>query len=255
MIIRETEQAYVMTHQHEHARLSGDIAKRFHAHLFLGEERREDALHAVYEHDRAWINMDDTPIWNDGSGAPYSFMDYPLRPKLLCYRDGIDETERGNAYAALLCSLHYANFEAIRTSDQPEMMAFRQHELERQARIRAALAPLEEATVQRHLRILRLCDGLSLYVCLNEPGADKAREHPWYRAGFDTPLVAGEQYVAHWASPREIGVAPSLFAETFTASVRQKQVPKTLIAELGLHAAFDRTAWTEQQATFLAEMN
>ncbi|MFC4810944.1 DUF3891 family protein [Paenibacillus sp. GCM10023250] len=255
MIIRETEQTFVMTHQHEHAKLSGDIAKRFHARLFLNEERRDDALHAVYEHDRAWISMDDTPIWNDGAGAPYSFIDYPLLPKLLCYRNGIDETERGNAYAALLCSLHYANFEAIRTSDQPEMAAFRRHELERQARIRAALAPLDEAAVRRQQQILKLCDGLSLYVCLNEPGADKAREHPWYRAGFDAPLAAGEQYVAHWANPREIRVAPSPFAETFTVSVRQKHVPKTLIAEAGLHAAFDRTAWTEQQATFLAESN
>lgn len=252
MIVRETEHAFIMTHQHEHARLSGDIAKRFHAHLFLDETRIAEALHAVYEHDRGWIAMDDTPIWNDGHSAPFTFMDYPLLPKLLCYRQGIDEVEEGHDYAALLCSLHYSTFEVIQTSRLPEVVRFHDHETARQDRIRARLAPLDEEVIQRQLRILKLCDGLSLYVCLNEPGAAKENEHPWYKDGFAVTLVPGERYSANWLNEHDIRVAPSLFEQAFTATLAQKQVSKARIQRVGLHAAYQETEWTEQKVAFTA---
>nr|WP_253735858.1 DUF3891 family protein [Paenibacillus sp. FJAT-26967] len=33
--------------------------------------------------------------------------------------------------------------------------------------------------IEQHFKLLKLCDELSLYVCLNEPGVSKDEEHPW----------------------------------------------------------------------------
>ncbi len=70
MIIRETEDAFVMTTQDDHGRFSGDVARGFRKELFLDETVVEEVLLAIAEHDRAWLPMDDTPIWMMRSGYP-----------------------------------------------------------------------------------------------------------------------------------------------------------------------------------------
>ena len=98
MIIRETEDAFVMTTQDDHGRFSGDIARGFRRELFIDTSVLEQVLLAITEHDRAWLRMDDTPIWNDGSRQPYTFMDYPVQPKMLMYSKGVDEIEDMEAF-------------------------------------------------------------------------------------------------------------------------------------------------------------
>lgn len=256
MIVRESDQQFIMVGQHDHARLSGDAASRFTESCFVDTNYIQDVLAGVYEHDRSWIRLDETPVWNDRDRAPFSFMDYPLLPKLSLYKQGIDEVELRNPYAALLCSLHYASFSIFQTSERPECKEFYRHELERQARIKSERISLDEQALHSHFQLLQLCDDISLYVCLNRPGADKEEEHPWYRSGFkNSELVTGDpghRMIPHWVSDKEIRITPSPFTGTFEAKLKLKRVSKRLAAEIGIGDAYKRTEWEEQDIVFLS---
>jgi hypothetical protein len=93
MIMVEYDQHFSMITQHDHARLSGDIAADWDPEFFSGSYYKQEVLHAIYEHDRGWIDLDDTPFWNDKADAPYTFMDFPLGPKLVFYQKGVDEVK------------------------------------------------------------------------------------------------------------------------------------------------------------------
>ncbi|MCQ6561238.1 DUF3891 family protein [Paenibacillus mendelii] len=252
MIIRETDTHVVMTAQHEHAQFAGCIASHFLERLFIDPSYRQDTIMAITEHDRSWIRLDETPIWNDRHAVPFSFGDYPLLPKLLLYQYGLDETEAMNEYAALLCSLHYSSFRHIRNSKQPDCMAFIHNEAERQRRIQAKLNVQDESMVGQHLKLLQLCDEISLYVCLNEPGATKEDEHPWYREGFET-LIDDQRLAARWVSGGQIQINPFPFKQAFSAAIHSKHVSKEAIQRLGIDTAYKETPLMEQTVTFVGQ--
>ncbi len=244
-----------MITQHEHGQLSGAFARHFQQRFFIDQRFYEDLMIAVSEHDRCWIGLDDTPIWNDAASVPYTFIDYPLLPKLAFYRFGIDEIEQMSPYAALLCSLHFASFLDLQTSVPQAFVDFCNDEQRRQERIRSQMPPMDEDTIYAHFRLLQLCDDLSLYVCLNEPGAAKNDEHPWFRDGFDKArgFAGGEhqQPMARWVSPNEIAVAPSIFEHSFSSTFQLKRVPKPLVHQLGIAQAYQETDWTVQEVVII----
>ncbi|UVI29429.1 DUF3891 family protein [Paenibacillus spongiae] len=252
MIIRETEHHFVMTAQDEHAHFSGLIANHFADHLFIDPSYRSDTILAIHEHDRSWIRLDETPIWNDRIAVPFSFSDYPLLPKLILYRYGLDETESMNEYAGLLCSLHFSSFQDIRQSTRSECVEFIRHEAARQQRIKDKWKPLDDSMVSKHLKLLQLCDGISLYVCLNEPGAAKENEHPWYREGFDMQ-IDDRKLTAQWMNEERIMIDPFPFKEAFKAAIRSKHVAKDSIKQNGIDAAYKNTPFTEQIITFVGQ--
>lgn len=241
-----------MTKQHDHAHFSGQVARGFTESLFVDRKYVQDVVLAIQEHDRAWIRLDDTPIWNDRNAVPFSFVDYPLLPKLALYRLGLDEVEGMNEYAALLCSLHYSSFHHIRNSDLSDCVAFVNHETERQNQLKAGLGVLPDGILSTHLRLLKLCDKISLYVCLNEPGVSKDREHPWYKEGVG--IAMGEQHVtANWLSSNEILIRPRLFEKETRATLKFKQVSKDLIKRVGIEEAYKQTNWKEMDVVFRNE--
>lgn len=261
MIIRETEHDFVMIAQHDHARLSGDIAANFIRSVF-GEttihSRVEDVLYAIYEHDRGWIRLDDRPIWNDADEVPFSFMDYPELPKLVLYRWGVDEVERNNEYAALLCSLHYASFYAQTAGLSQAYSDFVHYERERQARLRKKLDIEDDAVVHRHFQLLKLCDRISLYVCLNEPGVTKEAEHPWYREGFKQSerlfdAADDRTMIAHWSDGTTVRLTPFPFESSFTATLVCKQVSKQSIRQSGIDRAYKAAERQERLVTFTGD--
>ncbi|GAB6928138.1 DUF3891 family protein [Paenibacillus sp. JCM 10914] len=249
MIIRETTDAFIMTTQDDHGRFSGEIARGFRPSLFMDESVLDEVLLAIAEHDRAWLRMDDTPIWNDRSGTPYTFIDYPVLPKLLMYSKGVDEIEAMSPYAAYLCSLHFASF--MKNAKGAPFVAFYQEEQQRQERLRRAHEFPADDIVQRQFGLLQLCDDISLYVSMNEPGATKEQEHLWFRNGF-AMSIEGEKVVAQWISEDEIRLSPVLFDQSWSASVRWKQVLKKEIQQEGLAQAFAAAPWTEQTVIFVS---
>ncbi|MDQ0229107.1 DUF3891 family protein [Metabacillus malikii] len=237
MIVIKAGDYLKMTSQHDHANFSGELATHFADDWFIDCKRKESVIRAISEHDRAWIRLDDVPLWNDQTNLPYSFMDYPLFQKLAMYSRGIDEVEEMDPYAALLCSIHYTSFGHIRRSKQQDCIDYMNHELKRQTRLRTSLHNPDDAMLDRHYKLLQLCDELSLYVCLNKDGASKAEEHPWYVNGFETE-INGQRFQAEWKSTSEIKITPFLFKEEFEIVFKTKYVATDMREKIGINAAY-----------------
>ncbi|WP_456274671.1 DUF3891 family protein [Bacillus sp. AK031] len=247
MIIRETTDSFIMIKQHDHAYLSGVITKHF-KHTFLQSDRLfEDVVLASYEHDRSWIGLDDTPIWDDHASLPYSFSDYPLLPKLAFYRIGLDEIERMNPYSCLLCSMHFCSF--FSHSKDKDCLLFLEKEKTRQNNIKKTLPGLDEALLLQHFYLLQFSDNLSLYICLNEPGAEKDHEHPWFKKGFsNTEMFSphNQPLIAQWINEKEISINGFPFQNGFQLSLPYKSVSKSAVADKGIAKAYEDSAWEEQ---------
>ncbi|MCR8630637.1 DUF3891 family protein [Paenibacillus radicis (ex Xue et al. 2023)] len=254
MIIRETEHEITMVRQHDHAQLSGDVARNF-KNYFINDPFFDDLIFAVYQHDLGWIRLDATPIWNDRNSVPFSFIDYPLLPKLTHYTYGLDQIERMNKYAGLLCSLHYSSFGIFQNSTIEECSDFSNNELQRQQRIITELDLTNHNDIFKQFKLLQLCDVISLYVCLNCPGVSKEQEHPRYRTGFEDSELFNNQsngrLVAEWMNNKEIKITPNPFDKGFSTNLLQKNLSKKLIKEHGIEKAYKNSEWVNQEIIFV----
>ncbi|MFD0959065.1 DUF3891 family protein [Paenibacillus chungangensis] len=254
MIIREEAQHFIMIAQHDHGRLSGDIASSIKSSYFIDEMMRDTVIQTIYEHDRGWIKLDETPIWHDAASRPFTFEDYPIAPKLHFYGLGIDEVEEMSPYGGLLCCMHFSSFELLRQTDQEDCVAFCAREDERQVRLREQLGSLNEEALTAHFKILQFCDDLSLYVCLNDAGATKEEEHPWFSGGFKhADYFTGRSdgvLLARWLNEEEIRVTPEVFASSFQTTLPYKRVAKEDIERSGIHDAYYQSPMLEQRVKF-----
>src|SRR5690625_7022992 len=67
-------------------------------------------------------HFDKQPFLNDDTQLPYSFIDFPVLPKTVLYRQGVDKVEEVDAYAAALCSTHYMRF--MENNTRPEVQTY-----------------------------------------------------------------------------------------------------------------------------------
>ncbi|WP_209123663.1 DUF3891 family protein [Alkalihalobacillus sp. BA299] len=252
MIIRETNDAFIMIKQHDHAFISGEVAKHFKCDLLKAEHFFDDAIFAAYEHDRSWIGLDETPIWNDQANLPYSFSDFPLLPKIAFYTIGLDEIEKVSPYASLLCSLHYSSF--FSHSNDEKGIQFLNAERKRQEKIKGNIPDLDHALLLEHYRLLQFCDDLSLYFCLNELGIKKEQEHPWFINGFSKTELFNDKIhplFAEWLNPKEITIRTFPFSNEFKVTLKYKTVLKNAIEVMGIAKAYENSLLEEQQIFIL----
>lgn len=214
MIVRERPDSFVLIRQHDHGRVSGEFARHWAAEI----EPASPTLYAVAEHDVGWEELDGEVRINPETEAPYSFLDYPLEPKLRAYTHGLDRIEATEPYAGYLCSLHYSSF--VRDSEEPAAVEFREAEAGRRARIEVALPESWLENVEYNFRLLQLCDDFSLFVCLNEPGENT---YPWYRDGF---RFRGERLVPVWRDRRTLTISPNPFSEPFELVIPYRLIEK-----------------------------
>jgi hypothetical protein len=179
----------------------------------------------VANHDVGWQALDEVVHWDEDSGKPYSFTNYPRRPKLRAYKGGLDLLEARNPYAAFLCSMHYAAL----VGGLEEEIRFRESEAERRRRIESLITQEESSNLGRNFRLLRLCDDLSLFVCLNEPGRN---EHPWYENGFK---FEDTRFEPVWEDRCTLRLYPNPFSGPFDLVV-----PYALIEKDGRHLGSNR---------------
>jgi hypothetical protein len=208
MIVRERPDSFLLFEQHEHALIAGEFARRW-------RERPspfESTVYAVANHDLAWRDVDREVLWNEEKDRPYSFMDYPLDLKLPAQRRGIDLVADHDPYAGCLCSMHYARF--LLDSVWPEEVEFREGEVGRQGRLEERMAENEVENLERNFRFLRLCDGLSLYLCLNEPGGEDSP--PPYPGGFE---FEGTRFRPVWVDGQTLRLDPNPFSEAFRIEI------------------------------------
>ena len=215
MIVREAGDQLILVDQHAHAAISGNLAQQWAFDPAHPPERRASLRIAAELHDIGWVALDKEPAWNSETGRPYSFLDFPIEQKLPAYKQGVDQVADVDLYAALLCSRHYESF----YPESPSLAlnrSFVESERSRQHVLKAAL--LEQDSAQNNaniafdLALLKLWDNLSLYLCLNTPGAAKDAEHPWYRGGFNPTATRldGEKirFQAAWQNSRIIVLNP-----------------------------------------------
>ncbi|MFC7395389.1 DUF3891 family protein [Scopulibacillus cellulosilyticus] len=255
MIVRERSKDFVLIQQDDHARISGDFARLWRDDYFIGNDRRKEVETAVAEHDRGWIAPDSEPFIDDKTGKPYSFSDFPLNTKLVLYKHGINETEAANSYAGLLSSYHYMKF--IEGENTSEAKVFVHMEKERQKRIIRKTSHFNKDIFLFHYDLLKLCDNLSLYLCLNEPGVLKSEEHPWFQKGIPVPktfnFIEVETFDVSWLDKKTVLLSPFPFTDKFTVLLKYKCVEKEEIKNHGLIEAYQRSPWMELRILLTGE--
>lgn len=216
MIVRERADSFVLVKQHDHALASGEFAE----HWAQRPYPFESTLRAVANHDIAWQALDTSVRWNEEADRPYAFTDYPPKPKVAAYAAGIDLLEKEDPYAACLCSMHYEAL--VRDFGRSEAEArFAEAEAERQRRLREGMNGEEEGSLERNLEFLRLCDGLSLFVCLNEPGQEG--RPPPYPGGFE---FDGKVFEPVWRDEYTLSFDPYPFSGSFDLSIPYRLLGK-----------------------------
>ncbi|MFC0015529.1 MULTISPECIES: DUF3891 family protein [Allobacillus] len=240
MIVTKNDQSFRMFTQHDHAKVSGEIAKHWPSELFLSEQLREEVELAITQHDRAWIPLDDQPTWNEEKHEPHSFMNYPLEPKLEHYQKGVDEVRSESKYAGLLCSHHYLSF-FDHSAENPIIQQYISREMKKNNQIKKELGEqFNERAFDFHFHLLQFCDDLSLYFCLNEPGIDKENETKMFKHGFRQQFQGmKEKMVAYWEEPNRILLNNGPFKETFSLEVPYKEISKAEIDQNGLKQAYE----------------
>lgn len=203
MLVRVRQGGYALVEQYEHGLISGELASRWS----WEPNPSDSALYAISEHDLAWKELDAEVLWSPETGEPYNFFEYPVEPRLAAYRRGIDAVETRDAYAGLLCSLHYESF--VRDATGAAEASFRAAERERQSRLLFTISEAERERMDGELSLLRICDDLSLFVCLNEPGENV---YPWFREGFS---YGGTHILPAWEGRDALRFDPSPFTGSF----------------------------------------
>ena len=213
MIVRERPDSFLLFGQHEHAQVAGEFARRW------GErpDPFESTIYAVANHDLAWREPDREVLWNEEKDRPYSFMDYPFHLKLPAQKWGIDQVEVHDPYAGCLCSMHFARF--LLDAERPEEIEFRDGEFGRQRRLEEGMSEVELENLERNFRFLRVCDGISLFLCLNEPGGDD--NPPPYPGGFE---FEGTRFRILWEDGRTLSLDPNAFSEAFEVEIPYRVV-------------------------------
>jgi hypothetical protein len=207
VIVRERPDSFVLVEQHHHGLVSGEFARHWAAQIPV----REAALYAIENHDVGWRELDETVRWNDETGRPYSFLDYPAGPKLRAYANGLDHVQARSLYAACLCSMHYGSF--VRGAQGEPEVSFREAEAARRRGIEATLSEQEIGSLEYNFRLLQLCDDLSLFVCLNEPGRN---DYPHYENGLE---FMGRRLEPVWKNEWTLRLDPNPFSEDFGIEV------------------------------------
>lgn len=226
MLVQPLAEGLGLVRQHEHAVLSGELAARWTGPG--GEEARlsYELILTAGVHDVAWQELDAEPRLDGDSGRPLDFRSYPLEEKLEAYREGIDRMERLHPWAGLLGSLHYTGFlEEGRAGDFLERERARRRRLRRELERGRGWQDVRERS-RRDLRMLKLFDDLSLYLCLASPEVLAEGRPGWLGGdGFARP-PGGPDLELRWVGPRSLSVDPFPFAGPVRSGVPRRVLPR-----------------------------
>lgn len=247
MIVYEKKESMLLIAQHDHARISGDLMSAWGT-WDAGDRRKDDCIYAAYEHDRSWLDLDCWPLWNDAEQRPYSFRDFPPKIRFQYYTKGLNEIQRVNGYAALLCSKLYTTLAERFQNDDTN--AFINREYARQQNI-IGLLKVEEMMLQKHMRMLFLCDELSLYLCMQEPGTPRA-QYEWFTDGFAYSFNDAEhtRLYADWRGDKAIELFPFPFTRTVETVLTYREVSKADLNKLGIAEAYRNATMQETAIIF-----
>jgi hypothetical protein len=186
MIRRDMGDAFFLFAQHDHAQLSGELARHYGNRLFARPEPPEQTIRAVALHDCGWPMHDDRPTLNK-DGLPLDVFESPLDVALPVWQAGVEHVANEEPYTQLLVSLHVlglSGFAAARQHDrreQFELNKFQHRQIEKQVELRKQLGmaldvPLKlglavrsdlasEEQLRRNHNLVQAMDRISLGLC------------------------------------------------------------------------------------------
>jgi hypothetical protein len=239
MIVRETAEHFICYKQPDHAQLSGSIAKAWKRELIPSGELFAQTCYAIENHDNGWHIPDELPIWNEKLKQPTSFVHYPLPLKLHFYKVGIDSLD--NDYAKLLCSKHYTSFFANATGEEEK--EFFLNETMRQTEI-LDNALYNEKLVEYHFYMLQICDDISLFICLHQPGTKPENYSDWFKNGFrhsETLLGENKKIEIRWKNDDHLQLINSPLQQQVSVLLPYKRLSKEECYTRGLAEAWKKT--------------
>lgn len=185
MIVREVQFAdappqWLLISQVEHARLSGELAKRCISQF--GDTNpalsqvRDELLQAIIHHDDGWAERETNPRLDSQTGKPLSFMELPLAEALDVWRGSTDAASRfgdlpawvvSGHFSALLCTIGHHSKEPIAREWLSEFATRRSEWFSNWHARNVTLHTAELAG--EALKWLQLFDILSLWPCAQYP--------------------------------------------------------------------------------------
>jgi hypothetical protein len=196
MIRRASGRQFLLICQDDHARLSGELARRVGNALFSPPSPFDSVVLAISQHDCGWVGQDSHPLLN-AHGQPEHVFEADILTALESWTQSVDQVLAGDPYAGLLVSLHtmaLANRAAAHEVELPEEIGrhktfrirrfvHRQIEIQEQLRrtlqmrtdlpLRGGLAEPgrspEEDLLRANFFLLELLDQVSLNLCFAEP--------------------------------------------------------------------------------------
>jgi hypothetical protein len=241
MIRKAMGEEFWLIPQVEHARLAGEVARRFGNERFARPDLWEETVEAISIHDGGWPLHDEKPTLNK-DGLPVDVFETPLDVALRVWEEGVQRAGAKSPYTQLLVSLHVlglSGYAAENLHTPKEMFTinqFQQRQVERQEELRRKVglrtdlavklglaAKSQDAGEQRlffHHMLMQVSDRISLGLCCTElvfPDIEGVPERPG-GARVDLMLVR--------TSPTSLSVTPWPFEEeSIELSVACRRVP------------------------------
>lgn len=218
MIVQVREDRLWMIEQHEHARVSGEMAHRWRME---GAALPFSWVQAAVLHDMAWIEEDRAPRFDASTGLFHDFVRFPPERRLGVYAEGLSRLLEVDPYAALITGKHYLSLVRGRADE-----AYRAAEKAREEEARRRLPPLSEEDVEGALKHLRIFDDLSLFLCMTPPGVEEGTLPFWMKAENMESLPDGRQWGLSWWNEGELLMDPFPFEEPVELWIRVYEVER-----------------------------
>lgn len=174
----------------EHTAFACELARAFGNADFEAVEPCEEMFYVIEHHDRGWAQFDDAPGRDPKTGLPWNLIETPRDIVLATGRASPDFNEARHLYCGLISSMHIWGLyngrygfsdrvlvDSMPEEDRPKFDEMLDAQLERQARIKEALAAdpqtsawVEESHLFQNYKQLQLFDTMSLYFQIHGPG-------------------------------------------------------------------------------------
>jgi hypothetical protein len=205
MIRRDAGDWFLLITQHDHALLSGQLARRIGNPSFASPAPREDVVDAIAHHDCGWPLHDEQPTRNK-QGEPLHVFEAPAALAVQVWSASVARAMNLGDYQGLLVSLHVLNLSAINImahardpsrADLFEINKFQQRQVEIQEELRGRLGLSNDVPRQLGLarpgtseaedrlrfnfRLLTAMDRISLALCCGKhlfPAIDDVHPRP-----------------------------------------------------------------------------
>ncbi len=206
MIVQRRGPGLRLIEQHDHGLIAGEMAFAWRE-AEGSPEVSEILVTATALHDLGWRRLDRVPRWSAETRGAVDFAEYRPGPKFRAAARGVEEVEELDPYAAMLVSMHYASFVGA-----PRWFVEEQTARQEQLADEVDDDLPDPDAVETDLRLLRLFDVLSLYLCITPPGASPEGRPAWLGDQFEVPGWE-DLLTARWISDTALALDPWPFGE------------------------------------------